>query len=587
MNPTIHYDNYLSMPDLIQNYLVSAEIAAFNRAQIETFGLNDDQIDALIMLESGVAGRTIALADVPGAIAARIGLTAEESRRLAEKIWIFFCGSIRWYFPDLGEVMAAAGFALPEKNPYPVEQPVTTVAAALIEIQKTAADIPERIKPAVEAYVRDLLQMQIFDMVAITAKLQSTLLDQGFGLSAGRAQAIMKRLCNFIGVYRFSDLGPRIDPTTLATDVLAPQEAVELSVAKSAAAPIADSNVTQQQQSMIEAVLAIEPLSDRSADVQQKWRSIVAARVGGARDASQTRALLGEHAETGGLDLTPPEVEKMSTLLEQTMNGFEKKREEFSVMEKIASVQQATAGIIAGPEAQARESQKEINQRFVSMFGKDAVEEIRRETRREIESPEAAHPGEAARSHVAPVTFNAPTPEQVTPSTQSVAPTQQIQPQQEPKYVPKIPDKLKQLIDADVPILPMKQKTSEEAAKQKKSSDIRSGPRLVGPVDELRGMTLVDFRRLSPDVSVRIQKIRSKIEVIGQDGPHEKIRAVQAVEQSEPVKLYRDLLKQSLVSGRSVEELSAENKSLGKPSLETDELVAIKQFLSQIRFSSI
>src|SRR3989338_1021398 len=90
MNPTIHYDNYLSMPDLIQNYLVSAEIAAFNRAQIETFGLNDDQIDALIMLESGVAGRTIALADVPGAIAARIGLTAEESRRLAEKIWIFF-----------------------------------------------------------------------------------------------------------------------------------------------------------------------------------------------------------------------------------------------------------------------------------------------------------------------------------------------------------------------------------------------------------------------------------------------------------------------------------------------------------------
>jgi hypothetical protein len=317
---------------------------------------------------------------------------------------------------------------------------------------------------------------------------------------------------------------------------------------------------------------------------------IVAARIGGARDAAKTKSLLTAAADGGGLGLQPDEAERLATLLEQTASGFAQRREEFSVMEKIASVQRSTAGIVAGPEAAQRETQKELNQRFVSMFGKDAVEEIRRETHREIESPEKAHPGEAGRSHIAPVQFTQqqqPAPAVAVPLPAPASPVAStVEPQQEPKYVPKVPDKLRQLIDAEAPVFPLKPK-APVAPQQKKVSDIKAGPRLVGPVDELRIMTMIDFRRLSPDVSVRIQKIRSKIDIIGQDGPHEKIRAVQAVEQSEPVRLYRDLLKRSLISQRNIQELSAEQKSLKQPHLEPEEIAALAQFLTLIRYSSL
>jgi hypothetical protein len=153
-----------------------------------------------------------------------------------------------------------------------------------------------------------------------------------------------------------------------------------------------------------------------------------------------------------------------------------------------------------------------------------------------------------------------------------------------PKYVPKVPDKLRALIDADSPIFPLK---APSAPVQKKSADIRPGMKLIGPVDELRTMSLVDFRRLSNDVSVRIQKIRSRIEVIAEDGPHEKIRAIQAFEQSDPVRLYREILKRSLIEQKSTEVLCEEYKKQGKEFLDLDEITALRQFLTQIRYSSM
>jgi chromosome condensin MukBEF ATPase and DNA-binding subunit MukB len=88
-------------------------------------------------------------------------------------------------------------------------------------------------------------------------------------------------------------------------------------------------------------------------------------------------------------------------------------------------------------------------------------------------------------------------------------------------------------------------------------------------------------------VSVRIQKIRSRIEVIAEDGPHEKIRAIQAFEQSDPVRLYREILKRSLIEQKSTEVLCEEYKKQGKEFLDLDEIAALRQFLTQIRYSSM
>ena len=121
----------------------------------------------------------------------------------------------------------------------------------------------------------------------------------------------------------------------------------------------------------------------------------------------------------------------------------------------------------------------------------------------------------------------------------------------------------------------------------KKSSDIKQVRRLVGPVDELRIMTLIDFRRLSEDPTVRIQKIRSKIEVVGQDGALEKINAMHAFEQSEPVRLYRDLVKRTLLEGKDISQIISERKAAKIPYLEINEMSALKDFLQLIRYSAL
>lgn len=597
MNTALQFTSILELPQLLVVQLLSNPIAAFNEGLIQNNAISSNKIDQIVKIEGALVFRTLQLEDLQKTIAEKLEVNNETARAITQSIINEFCGPIRWYFPNLNERVLKMGFTLKKDDFFPVEQPTTTVAAALNAITlSTVGDMPASIKNRTVELVKKVLESQQYDPVELKKQMTLSVTDRGLGMSINKAQAVLNKLREYLAVFKFSDAEDKhemistpkqiVDPSTLVNNLLEPHEAADIIATQKAAASVSKSSLSTQQESLVAAVLDAESLHDRAPELQQRWKMIVEARIGGARDAAKTQSLLAASADGGGLGLQPDEAQRLATLLEQSASGFEKRREEFSVMEKIASVQRSTAGIVAGPEAVQRETQKELNQRFVSMFGKDAVEEIRRETHREIESPEMAHPGEGARTHIAPVQFTQPQQPSPAIAVPLPPPPSSATPSQEPRYVPKVPDKLRQLIDAEAPILPTKPKVPGVPV-VKKASDIKQGPRLVGPIDELRIMTMIDFRRLSPDVSVRIQKIRSKIDVIGQDGPHEKIRAVQAVEQSEPMRLYRDLLKRSLISQRSIQELSAEQKNLKQPYLESEEIAALAQFLTQIRYSSL
>lgn len=597
MNTALQFSSILELPRPLVAQLLSNPIASFNEALIDNNGLTSDKLDEIVKIEGALLFRTLLPEDIEKTVKARLGTDEQTTRSITQSIINEFCGAVRWYFPNLEGRVQKLGYELKRDDLFPVEQPKTTLAESVEGLMQSIGDMPASIKARVRDLIKNVLSAQEFDPKQLKKQLTTSVTDGGLGMSAAKAENVLTRLREYIAIYNFSDVPDKhefsaslkqmVDVKTLQQDILEPHESADIAAKQHAATAVSQSPLTAQQESLVAAVLDAESLHDRAPELQQRWKMIVEARIGGARDAAKTQALLTASADGGGLGLQPDEAQRLATLLEQTAAGFEKRREEFSVIEKIASVQRSTAGIVAGPEAVQRETQKELNQRFVSMFGKDVVEEIRRETHREIESPEMAHPGEAARTHIAPVQFTQPQQ----PSPAVAVPLPPPAPaaaaaSQEPRYVPKVPDKLRQLIDAEGPILPMKPKVPGTPP-IKKASDIKPGPRLVGPVDELRIMTMIDFRRLSPDVSVRIQKIRSKIDVIGQDGPHEKIRAVQAVEQSEPMRLYRDLLKRSLISQRSIQEVSAEQKSLKQPYLEPEEITALAQFLTQIRYSSL
>lgn len=602
MNTALQFSSLIELPRTLVSYLLSNQLVAFNNGLLVNYGIESEQREELVRIQGELVFRTLQIEELPSALAQRLGITDETKLHdIAQDIYNEVCGPIRWYFPGLAARLDKTGFVLNASDLFPQPQPTTSLADAVTTVMTKMGDLPRPIKERVQTLVETTLREQQFDAEALRSQLLRPVTEGGIGIGEQNARMFLAQIKEFITLYKFNDVPDKneltavakkpvqiLDPALQPQDVLAPDEAADVEGATQAAREVSNSALSAQQESLVEAVLAADSLSDRSPEIQKRWRTIIEARIGGARDATKTRTLLAAPESAGGLGLNATEAGRLGDLLEQTASGFEKRREEFSVIEKIASVQKAAEGIMAGPEAAAVHNQKQLNERFVSMFGKSAVEEMRRETHREIESPEAAHPGEEARSHMAPINLGeaqAPVPvQQSAPISSATAPASS--PTQDPKYVPKVPDKLKQLIDAENPIFPIKPKTPPVPV-QKKSADIRPGMRLVGPIDELRIMSLVDFRRLSPDVSVRIQKIRSKIEIIGEDGPHEKIRAIQAFEQSDPVRLYRDLLKQSLIGGSTAEKLSEQYKSDGKEYLEPDEIAALRQFLAQIRYSSL
>lgn len=592
MNTKIKFSSMMDLPQVFIGFLFSKSLSALNNGLRVNYNLSDEQSGLIVRLEGELLFRTLEIENLQEAISTRLKiLDGEKAKKITQEIYDEFCGPVRWYFPDLENRLHAIGFSLVATDLFPIEQPKASSSEAISSVMAKVGDLPPNVKAKVLKIVENSIKEQWYDEQALKSQLMGTLTEGGIGLGQVNANLVFSQIRDFVTLYTFSDipdraewsepkkeLPPTLDPATIGKDILAPSEAVELTAAADVAQEIASSPLSAHQKSLVEAVLTAESLEGQSVDVQRRWKKIVEARIGGARDSEKTKALLEASEASGGLGLTPDESRRLAELLEQTVSGFEKRREEFSVIEKIAQVKQQSEGILAGPEAADRAGQNQLNARFVSMFGKNAVEEMRKETHREIESPEIAHPGERAMSHVAPLNFVAPTVQA------PAAPIEIKVPSAEPKYVPKVPDKLRALIDAENPIFPLK---TPAPPLQKKSSDIRPGMKLVGPIDELRTMSMVDFRRLSPDVSVRIQKIRSRIEVIAQDGPHEKIRAIQAFEQSDPVRLYRDVLKRSLIQQRSSDDLRADDKKAGKDYLEEDEILALRQFLTQIRYSSM
>ncbi len=583
MNRKIQYKFIGELPGVIRNFLTSTPLLALNRNLRDQFKLSDKEYSTVLAAGSSMAMRKVLPQDLLPFFVKMSGMEEARAQELVKKIWQEVCGPIRWYFPGVEAVLAAEGCTLNEKDFFPIAQPTATKKEALDAILKISADALPKIKEKIEKYFDELLMTQEYDAEKLFKQSSGSISEGGWGLSPERAQEMIGTYRNFVGVYHFSDVSDSdfvaptlstIDPSTIQKSVLADHESADAAAHDAAAAAVASSPMSAQQEALVEAAFAaIEMPPTISKDMIKRWLTIIEARVRDVRDAEKTKTLLLSSEAQGGLGCAPEEAERISKLLEQTVQGFETKRTEFSVLDKIASVQQSSASLMQGPEEKQKNSQRELNERFVNMFGKSAVEEMRRETHREIESPEKAHPEEIHKTEI------------IVPP--SLSPQQQ---QPEPKYIPKVPEKLKALIDAENPIFPLKsqQKPLATTKDLKKNSDIKpAASHLVGPIDELHDMSLTDFRRLSPDASVRIQKIRSKIEVIGRDGAIEKMNAIHAVEQSEPMKLYRDLIKSSLFEGKSIVELCDERKLLKQPYLEPDEAEVLKDLLQQLRYSSI
>jgi hypothetical protein len=114
--------------------------------------------------------------------------------------------------------------------------------------------------------------------------------------------------------------------------------------------------------------------------------------------------------------------------------------------------------------------------------------------------------------------------------------------------------------------------------------DIRFTPQVLGPIDELKYMTVKNFRRLDPDPLKATKKIKEKLELLGREDYAKKIEGIVAWQESPLSKLYLSLCRQALDSKKPVLDILKQELINNPNSLRSDELSAIISLNHTLKF---
>ncbi len=131
---------------------------------------------------------------------------------------------------------------------------------------------------------------------------------------------------------------------------------------------------------------------------------------------------------------------------------------------------------------------------------------------------------------------------------------------------------------------PVKSPVGDHGAVSRRLTDIKAPPRLLGPLEELKSLNLIDFRRLGLVPEQALLKIKSKIDLISEASVAKRFEAVRAWQASAVYQLYLKLGRASIESDKTVTEVAAQVLAAGEEALTEAEFNAIADFNSRLRF---
>jgi hypothetical protein len=117
-----------------------------------------------------------------------------------------------------------------------------------------------------------------------------------------------------------------------------------------------------------------------------------------------------------------------------------------------------------------------------------------------------------------------------------------------------------------------------------KTEPVKYQSPLVGPVEEIKTLKLVDFRRLSPDPKKAAAKILEKIDLLDRQSLTEKVKGVKAWKETEIYRLYLDLGTQAMEEKKQIAEVVAERQAKNLPTLTEAEMDAVIELNQKMRY---
>ncbi len=114
--------------------------------------------------------------------------------------------------------------------------------------------------------------------------------------------------------------------------------------------------------------------------------------------------------------------------------------------------------------------------------------------------------------------------------------------------------------------------------------DVRTAPRVMGPIEELRFLDLANFRRLGASPAEATAKIFSKIKLLEKSGYDRMTAGIAAWRQSEVNRLYLIMCRESAFKAKPILEIMEQLKASGKNYLTVEEIDAIMLLNAKLIF---
>jgi hypothetical protein len=157
---------------------------------------------------------------------------------------------------------------------------------------------------------------------------------------------------------------------------------------------------------------------------------------------------------------------------------------------------------------------------------------------------------------------------------------------------PKIPAKDSVAVAAPAPEFkkpaakaPLRAPTLVQSSGKKRMEDVKYvPPKVMNPIDELRYMDLVNFRRLSQESGKQAAKVKEKINLLEEENYSRRSEGIKGWRQSPVNKLYLSIGQQSIGENKPIDVIIEERKKAGQDYLTMEEFKAIMDLNKELRF---
>lgn len=127
-------------------------------------------------------------------------------------------------------------------------------------------------------------------------------------------------------------------------------------------------------------------------------------------------------------------------------------------------------------------------------------------------------------------------------------------------------------------------KNNQAVEGRKKITDVKHVPKLIGPIDELAEISLLNFRRLAEDPKEAALKIKEKLKFLEEDSYAQRLAGIKAWRTSPVNKIYLQIGTKSINEKKTVSQVVEEMMNSGVDYLTENEFKAVMDLNRSIRF---